>query len=154
MPIRRASKLQQHLSKIAFQWYGNEYLTQVKFAVDESAFDAAEDLADEIRKNTPRLKDERRQRGPRRRGKYVGQSWTRIEKGLLAKAVKVERSKYRGGGAAVVVGDRDTYYWRWVELGAPKHKSGKYPKQRYIYKSFAKRKRAITKRILAAVGRV
>jgi HK97 gp10 family phage protein len=49
----------------------------------------------------------------------VGASWTERKPGSLKNSIRVRKSKFEDGGHIVLVGNVDSYYWRWVELGAP-----------------------------------
>ena len=142
----------QQFIKAGFQWNHDKLVKEIIRNSDAAALSAAYALADKIEKNTPVLAFDRKEYPARRRGKYVGKSWTALKRGALKNSVRVSKSKYRGGGAAVLVGDYDTHYWRFVELGAPKRKQGKYPKKRYIYKTLAKEKRKIKQDILGSVS--
>jgi HK97 gp10 family phage protein len=41
-----------------------------------------------------------------------------IDDGKLLASIRVKKSKFEKGGYIVLVGGKETFYWRWVEFGA------------------------------------
>ena len=103
---------------------------------------AAERVAVDARNNVPKgtishgaYKIGYKSKRTGRRKRSVGASWTARKAGSLQESIRVGKSKFVRGGYLVYVGGIangiDTYYWKFVELGAPKKKGGN-PRKPFI----------------------
>lgn len=58
-----------------------------------------------------------------------------VKTGKLRNSIRVEKSKYEGGGHLVLIGDSETYYWSFIEWGAsklPEHA----PYKNFMFRTF------------------
>jgi HK97 gp10 family phage protein len=96
------------------QWNGLRILSQVKSAVGESEKVSAKRIEKEAKRLCPV--------GDWESAAKSGQkSWKTRKPGRLRDAITAAKSKFKDGGWIVYVPAQgsDTYYVRWVELGAP-----------------------------------
>ncbi len=61
--------------------------------------------------------------------------WQGRSPGSAKRSIRVVKSKFKKGGYLVVAGGYKTYYYNWLEAGAPKHKGGPLAMQEPIRKA-------------------
>ncbi len=96
------------------EWHGAKILRQARSATQSSEKQSARRIEKEAKRLCPK--------GSLKRGVKPGQkSWKGRKPGKLRDAIRAKPSKFKDGGWIVYVPGQgsDTYYVRWVELGAP-----------------------------------
>jgi HK97 gp10 family phage protein len=100
------------------EWNDKEIITEITSKTEKLTEKAAKIVEAEAKRLCPVGDWEK---GIAKTGKYAGRSWTARRPGKLRDAITAAKSKFKDGGWIVYVPAQgsDTYYVRWVELGAP-----------------------------------
>ena len=96
---------------VVIQWYDKELMRDLRPLIDKMEKAAARRVAAGAKRRCPVWDGEGRQMGS------GDKTWTARKSGSLRKSIRVEKSKYKDGGYAVVAGNRDVFYASFVELG-------------------------------------
>lgn len=109
-------------------WQGAKVKRKVDMSMQRWAKRSAMMVANEARRNTPV--------GRVFRSAGAGQKqWQARTPGSARRSIKVKKSRFKNGGYLVYAGGYQTYYYRFLELGAPKHKGGPLAMQEPIRKA-------------------
>ena len=97
--------------KFKIEWHQDAVMREMRSITEEQTQEAAKRIENRLNKYVPiRLK-------PYPPSAKNVPGYKRRSRGLLRSTIRTRKSKFKGGGHIVLVGDKNAYYAYWVEKG-------------------------------------